>query len=195
MRALKCYESWTCSNPGKIRLSGVPLKTTKTPRRTSLRVGASVLDQGLASASNLLMSLVIASQVSMAAFGAYGLAYAIFVICQGATRAFVGEALLVNPGGARRYECALDGYGEDFATFIVGRCRRGRCCRRSARFRDGDGDVPFSNRTSSPPGTRFFAVRVLYSKPTRACVESRCGVVCLPVHWVRAPILDRLESS
>lgn len=45
------------------------------------------------------MSLVIASQVSVAAFGAYGLAYAIFVICQGATRAFVGEALLVNPGG------------------------------------------------------------------------------------------------
>ncbi|ROZ49698.1 hypothetical protein EEB13_07375 [Rhodococcus sp. WS3] len=60
------------------------------------RLGASVLDQALASLSNLAMSIAIASQVTLGEFGAFGLVFALFLIVQGASRAFIGEALLVR---------------------------------------------------------------------------------------------------
>ncbi|MBY4207234.1 hypothetical protein HQO44_12240 [Rhodococcus fascians] len=65
-------------------------------RRRRARFGASVLDQGLASISNLLMSVAIASQVPLIEFGAFGLVFALFILVQGSARAFVGEALLIR---------------------------------------------------------------------------------------------------
>lgn len=67
-----------------------------TPRKRRTRFGASVLDQGLASVSNLLMSVAIASQVPLNEFGAFGLVFALFILVQGSARAFVGEALLIR---------------------------------------------------------------------------------------------------
>lgn len=75
------------------------LSTTKpdAPKRgVAGRFGASVIDQALASVSNLAMSVVIASQVSLSEFGAFGLVFATYLLVQGAARAAIGEALLVK---------------------------------------------------------------------------------------------------
>lgn len=72
--------------------------TTLRPLRYRVagRLGASVADQALASVSNLAMSVVIASQVSLSEFGAYGLVFATYLLIQGGARASIGEALLVK---------------------------------------------------------------------------------------------------
>ncbi|WP_235579023.1 MULTISPECIES: hypothetical protein [unclassified Rhodococcus (in: high G+C Gram-positive bacteria)] len=85
-----------------------------------VRMGASVLDQGVASASNLAMSVTIASQVSQSAFGAFGLCFAIFVVFQGAARAFVGDAMLVKDPRAVGVETSGVGQGALLASLTIG---------------------------------------------------------------------------
>ena len=60
------------------------------------RVGWGVADQGLSSLTNFLLGVVVARSVSASEFGAFGLAYSIFVIVIGVSRAATAEPLMVR---------------------------------------------------------------------------------------------------
>lgn len=56
----------------------------------------SALDQGLSSASNLLLAVVVARYATIAEFGAYGIAFALYLVFLGALRALFGEPTLLR---------------------------------------------------------------------------------------------------
>jgi O-antigen/teichoic acid export membrane protein len=60
------------------------------------RSGWATLDQAFASISNLLLSVAIARQSTEIEFGAFGLAFAIYLACIGASRAVVGDPTLLR---------------------------------------------------------------------------------------------------
>ena len=60
------------------------------------RVGWGVADQGLSSLTNFLLGVVVARSVSASEFGAFGLAYSIFVLVIGVSRAATAEPLMVR---------------------------------------------------------------------------------------------------
>ncbi len=69
-------------------------------RMGRLRKGLlTIADQGICSASNLLLSIAIASQVSAASFGVFAIVYAIYYVLLGAVRAYCFEAMLVLRSG------------------------------------------------------------------------------------------------
>ncbi|MBA5847042.1 hypothetical protein [Gordonia amicalis] len=60
------------------------------------RISASVIDQAVSSLTSLGMSVAIASQVNARSFGAFGVAFVVYVLLLGAFRASIGESLLVR---------------------------------------------------------------------------------------------------
>lgn len=60
------------------------------------RLGWASLDQGVSSLSNLLLSVAIASQASQADYGAFGLAFAIYLLLIGIGRSLVGDPVLLR---------------------------------------------------------------------------------------------------
>ncbi|KFF58038.1 hypothetical protein JF66_21610, partial [Cryobacterium sp. MLB-32] len=53
-------------------------------------------DQAASSVSNLLLSIVLAQQLSLSAFGGFALAYAVYQVMVGVSRASVGEPTLIR---------------------------------------------------------------------------------------------------
>ena len=62
----------------------------------SQRVGWSLVDQGLSSASNLVLALAVARSVPSVDFGAFGLAVATYILAIGVARALTSEPFLVR---------------------------------------------------------------------------------------------------
>jgi O-antigen/teichoic acid export membrane protein len=66
------------------------------------RVSASVLDQGLSTATNLLITLVAAGVLGVRGFGTFGVAYLVAVAVVGSVRAAIGSPALVLQDAAAR---------------------------------------------------------------------------------------------
>jgi O-antigen/teichoic acid export membrane protein len=64
------------------------------------RFGWAFGDQAIASVSNLLLSVLLARQLGLAEFGAFGLAYAGYQIMIGVSRSTVGEPTLIRSSSA-----------------------------------------------------------------------------------------------
>lgn len=69
------------------------------------RIAWSSFDQGLSSISNLVLSVLAARQADLEAFGAFGVAFAIYQFGLGSSRALIGEPALIrvssdNPNAA-----------------------------------------------------------------------------------------------
>jgi O-antigen/teichoic acid export membrane protein len=68
-------------------------------RRRALGAAAwPLVDQGLYSASNLVLAVLVARQATLDEFGAFSLAYAVSVVVLGTTDGLIGEALAVTSG-------------------------------------------------------------------------------------------------
>ena len=65
------------------------------------RLSTITVDQVLAGAANILVALLAAHLLGTAGFGLFGLVFILFIVAQGASRALVGEAVLVHPEDAR----------------------------------------------------------------------------------------------
>lgn len=68
------------------------------PQRAINAAAWPLLDQGLYSASNLALSVLVARQASLEEFGAFSLAYVVSVVVLGTTDGLIGEALAVTRG-------------------------------------------------------------------------------------------------
>ena len=69
-------------------------------RRAAVRrTGWSVADQALSSLGNLLLGLLVARTVGREEFGAFALAYLLYRLCVGLSRAFASEPLVVRHSG------------------------------------------------------------------------------------------------
>lgn len=64
--------------------------------RRAQRVFWSSLDQGLSSVSNLLLSILVARVSGIEEFGLFGIAFAIYQLGLGSSRAFIGEPALIR---------------------------------------------------------------------------------------------------
>lgn len=74
-----------------------------TPGRASLfrRAGWGVSDQGLSSLANLLLNIAVARTLDPAGFGAFGLAYSVYLLLVGLLRIFLIEPYAVQEGTDR----------------------------------------------------------------------------------------------
>ena len=64
-------------------------------KRTVSRVGAGILDQGVSSLSNVLASIAVARSVTPTAFGAFALAYSVYILILGISRGLSGETYIL----------------------------------------------------------------------------------------------------
>src|SRR4051794_32125122 len=62
------------------------------------RLSWSTADQGVSSAGNLLLSICVARGVSVREFGGFGVAFAVYLVVLGVTRALAGEPALLRSG-------------------------------------------------------------------------------------------------
>jgi O-antigen/teichoic acid export membrane protein len=69
---------------------------TWLPTRHAARAGLSVVDQGVASAGNLLLTVVAARALSVEDFGAFSIVFTLGMLAVGVTRALATEPLLVR---------------------------------------------------------------------------------------------------
>ena len=75
-------------------------------RSARRRLGLITVDQAIAGASNVLISVLAARFLPVAAFGLFGIVFLVYVLAQGVCRALVCDPLLVHPveGEQRRGE-------------------------------------------------------------------------------------------
>lgn len=66
-------------------------------RASSRRLSVTGVDQALAGASNVLVTVLAARALSVAGFGYFGIVFMIYVMAQGVSRALVGDPLLLHP--------------------------------------------------------------------------------------------------
>jgi O-antigen/teichoic acid export membrane protein len=66
--------------------------------RAGARIGWGLGDQALSSLTNFLLGIVVARSVSATGFGAFGLAYSMFVLAVGVSRALISDPLMVRYG-------------------------------------------------------------------------------------------------
>lgn len=64
------------------------------------RLSTITIDQAIAGASNVLIAILAARALGVAAFGLFGIVFIVYVTAQGASRALIGEPLLVHPAEA-----------------------------------------------------------------------------------------------
>lgn len=69
-------------------------------RRPRARLAVGVADQALSSLANVALTVVVAHGAGPAGLGAFGVAYAVYLILAGLSRALSSEPLLVRFGGA-----------------------------------------------------------------------------------------------
>jgi len=79
-----------------VNLSSLTHSAIARSRKIASKLSASVADQALLSVGNLAMSVVLARETSLSAFGAFGLVFAFYLLAIGCQRAFIGEALLIR---------------------------------------------------------------------------------------------------
>jgi O-antigen/teichoic acid export membrane protein len=85
-------------------------------RAVSSRRGASVLDQALASSSNLLLALLVGRHSTVQEFGVFALSTGMYWFCLGANRALIGEpGLVARDSDPRRSASARLYVGAGFA--------------------------------------------------------------------------------
>ena len=70
--------------------------TGPVPRGVGRRVGWGLADQALSSATNFALAIVVARTVDARAFGAFGLAFAAYILAVGTSRAVVNEPLAIR---------------------------------------------------------------------------------------------------
>lgn len=68
-----------------------------------------VVDQAVSSATNALLSVMVARQASAVGFGAFGIAYTVYLFSLGFTRAVAAEPLLIRRPAAVRSDPSGDG--------------------------------------------------------------------------------------
>ncbi len=66
-------------------------------RSVGRRLGVATIDQAVAGASNVLIAILAARVLGVESFGLFSIAFLVYVIVQGASRALVGEPLLLHP--------------------------------------------------------------------------------------------------
>jgi hypothetical protein len=71
-------------------------------RRAFNRVSTGILDQGVSSLSNVIASLAVARSVTPKAFGAFALAYSVYLLVLGVSRGLSGETYMLIAGGKLR---------------------------------------------------------------------------------------------
>jgi O-antigen/teichoic acid export membrane protein len=101
-----------------------------------LRAGWNLVDQVISSATNALLSILIARSVSDSAFGGFGVAFTIFSVFIGLTRAIAASPLSVRFAGAEEEEfkqASAAGAGTALAIGLVG----GLGCVVAGLFLDG----------------------------------------------------------
>jgi O-antigen/teichoic acid export membrane protein len=81
------------------------------------RLGAITIDQAVSSASNILITILAARVLGVRSFGLFGIAFLVYVTTQGASRALVGEPLLLRPEEARARPGEVLGTG-----LVLGAC-------------------------------------------------------------------------
>ena len=123
-----------------------PLWRDATPRRRSSRKvgrwvtkgGLAILDQGLISGSNFLIGILLARWLVPAQYGAFSLAFSVFLLLSYVYQSLLSEPQAVFSGSA--YRQCLRGYLKASAEHSVSRhVVRDRVARRirSSRLRDG----------------------------------------------------------
>ena len=69
-----------------------------------MRAGWTVIDQGLSALSNLLLSALVARSVTADEFGAFAVAFLVYGLVLGLSRALIGQPLLISSASADRDE-------------------------------------------------------------------------------------------
>lgn len=96
------------AQPVELPASGPPLSKLQKIIRWGTKGGLAVLDQGLISASNFLMGILLGRWLEPAQYGAYALAFSILMFLLLIYQALVLEPMAVFSGGA--YHKSLRGY-------------------------------------------------------------------------------------
>lgn len=72
-------------------------------RRASVRLSWTVIDQGVSAATNLLLSLLVARSTTAEGFGAFAVAFLVYGLVIGLTRAVVGQPLQITYASASEH--------------------------------------------------------------------------------------------
>jgi O-antigen/teichoic acid export membrane protein len=88
------------------------LNAAKDPRRMSVRLGLTATDQCVSSISNFAVGVVIARMTGVAGFGAYSLAYSVWLIVAALHRSLITDPMAIEndlhvPGAARNVRVGL----------------------------------------------------------------------------------------
>jgi len=73
-------------------------------RQASLRISWTVIDQGLSALTNLLLSVVVARSATASAFGAFAVAFLVYSLVLGFSRALIGQPLQISSASATQEE-------------------------------------------------------------------------------------------
>lgn len=76
------------------------LRTLRNGRHASMRISWTVVDQGLSALTNLLLSVLVARSVSANAFGAFAVAFLVYGLVLGLSRAVIGQPLQISSASA-----------------------------------------------------------------------------------------------
>lgn len=79
--------------------SEAPIAASVGGRSRALRAGWNIADQVLSAATNVVMTFIVARNVSAPDFGAFAVAFMIFALVIGAERALVGSPLSISHSG------------------------------------------------------------------------------------------------
>lgn len=90
-------------------MNGMPL--TDSRRAANRRLTLITVDQGVAGASNVIVTVLAARMLPTSSFGYFGLLFLVYTLLQGVSRAIVGDPLLVHPDEAERRPDAAVGAG------------------------------------------------------------------------------------
>jgi O-antigen/teichoic acid export membrane protein len=65
-------------------------------RHASLRIGWTVIDQGISALTNLVLSVMVAQSATASAFGAFAMAFLVYSLALGFSRALIGQPLQIS---------------------------------------------------------------------------------------------------
>lgn len=103
--------------------TGGRLATIRAQLPRARRAGWNVADQGLSALTNVVLSFVVARNVSAAGFGAFSVAFLLFSLLIGVERSLVGSPLSIRHShetGDTRHLVARDAFGTVLALAVLG---------------------------------------------------------------------------